>query len=79
VRGQVHANSIENFWSLLKRGRKGTYVCVEPLHLSPYIDEEALRFNNRKHLDKSPMNDAKRTQTGDESSCCRHLMCKVFT
>jgi hypothetical protein len=33
VRGQVHTNGLENFWSLLKRNLKGTYVCVEPFHL----------------------------------------------
>ncbi|MBZ5686287.1 MAG: IS1595 family transposase [Acidobacteriia bacterium] len=48
VRGRVHTNSIENFWSLLKRGLKGTYVCVEPFHLSRYVDEQVFRFNNRK-------------------------------
>jgi transposase-like protein len=34
VRGQVHTQGIENFWSLLKRGLKGTYVAVEPFHLA---------------------------------------------
>jgi transposase-like protein len=48
VRGQVHTNGIENFWSLLKRGLRGTYVAVEPFHLDRYIDEQAWRFNNRK-------------------------------
>jgi len=33
VRGQVHTQGIENFWSLLKRGLNGTYVAVEPFHL----------------------------------------------
>jgi ISXO2-like transposase domain len=33
VNGQIHTNGIENFWSLLKRGLKGTYVSVEPFHL----------------------------------------------
>jgi hypothetical protein len=32
VRGKVHTNGLENFWSLLKRGIKGTYVSVEPWH-----------------------------------------------
>jgi hypothetical protein len=33
VKGHVHTNGLENFWSLLKRGLKGTYVNVEPFHL----------------------------------------------
>jgi transposase-like protein len=51
VRGQVHTNGIENFWSLLKRGLNGTYVSVEPFHLFRYIDEQAFRFNNRATRD----------------------------
>jgi transposase-like protein len=49
VRGTVHTNGMENFWSLLKRGLKGTYVSVEPFHLFRYIDEQAFRFNERKN------------------------------
>jgi transposase-like protein len=48
VRGKVHTNGIENFWSLLKRAIKGTYVSVEPFHLSRYIDEQVFRYNRRK-------------------------------
>jgi ISXO2 transposase-like protein len=51
VKGNVHTNGIENFWSLLKRGLKGTYVSVEPFHLFRYADEQALRFNSRKVSD----------------------------
>jgi transposase-like protein len=51
VRGNVHTNGIENFWSLLKRGLKGTYVRVEPFHLFRYLDEQAFRFNERKTTD----------------------------
>lgn len=47
VNGQVHTNGIENFWSLLKRTLKGTYVAVEPFHLQRYVDEQVFRFNNR--------------------------------
>jgi transposase-like protein len=47
VRGHVHTNGIENFWSLLKRAIGGTYVSVEPFHLFRYLDEESFRFNNR--------------------------------
>jgi transposase-like protein len=51
VDGRVHTNSLENFWSLLKRGISGTYVSVEPFHLFRYLDEQMFRFNNRKDLD----------------------------
>jgi transposase-like protein len=51
VKGNVHTNGMENFWSLLKRGIKGTYVSVEPFHLFRYLDEEAFRFNTRKDND----------------------------
>jgi transposase-like protein len=51
VDGQIHTNSIENFWSLLKRGIKGTYVSVEPFHLFRYLDEQTFRFNERKGKD----------------------------
>jgi transposase-like protein len=59
VRGQVHTQGIENFWSLLKRGLKGTYVAVEPFHLSRYLDEQMFRYNNRATKD-NPLNDADR-------------------
>jgi transposase-like protein len=49
--GQVHTNGLENFWSLLKRAIKGTYVSVEPFHLFRYLDEQVYRFNNRKQTD----------------------------
>ena len=39
--GKIHTNGLENFWSLLKRGIKGTYVSVEPFHLFRYLDEQA--------------------------------------
>jgi transposase-like protein len=51
VDGQIHTNGIENFWSLLKRGIKGTYVSVEPFHLFRYLDEQTFRFNERKGRD----------------------------
>src|SRR5438552_10707795 len=49
--GHVHVNCLENFWSLLKRAIRGTYVNVEPLHLFRYLDEQAFRFNERKDSD----------------------------
>ncbi len=51
VDGKIHTNGMENFWSLLKRAIKGTYVSVEPFHLFRYLDEQAMRFNARKATD----------------------------
>jgi len=51
VNGNVHTNTMENFWSLLKRGLHGTYISVEPFHLFRYIDEQAFRYNNRHSTD----------------------------
>lgn len=48
VRGPVNTNSIENFFSCLKRTIKGTYVSVSPRHLNSYVQEQAFRFNVRK-------------------------------
>lgn len=59
VRGQVHTNSLENFWSLMKRTLHGTYVAVEPFHLSRYVDEQVFRFNNRD-TKGNPLDDADR-------------------
>jgi transposase-like protein len=59
VRGQVHTQGIDNFWSLLKRGLKGTYVAVEPFHLDRYLDEQMFRFNNRATKD-NPLDDRDR-------------------
>jgi transposase-like protein len=56
VRGRVHTNCLENFWSLFKRGLKGTYVCIEPFHMFRYLDERTLRYNLRK----KPMDDGAR-------------------
>lgn len=47
VDGRVHTNGLENFWSLLKRGLKGTYISVEPFHLFRYLDEQVFRYNYR--------------------------------
>jgi hypothetical protein len=59
VRGNVHTNGIENFWSLLKRSLKGTYVAVEPYHLQKYVDEQIFRFDNRSTRE-NPLNDSDR-------------------
>jgi transposase-like protein len=59
VKGRVHVNGMENFWALLKRGLRGTYVAVEPFHLSRYVDEQVFRYNNRATKD-NPLNDSDR-------------------
>jgi len=51
VDGTVHTNRLENYWSLLKRAIKGTYVSVEPFHLFRYLDEQAFRYNERELTD----------------------------
>jgi len=51
VDGAVHTNRLENFWSLLKRSIKGTYVSVEPFHLFRYLDEQSFRYNERHDTD----------------------------
>src|SRR5204863_7177475 len=51
VQDNVHTNRLENFWSLLKRAIRGTYVSVEPFHLYRYLDEQSFRFNERHMTD----------------------------
>lgn len=62
--GNVHTNGLENYWSLLKRTIKGTYVSVEPFHLFRYLDEQAYRFNSRKQTDAARFADAVARVTG---------------
>lgn len=51
VRDGFHTNSIEGFWSLLKRGIFGIYHSVSPKHLNKYCDEFSYRYNTRKASD----------------------------
>lgn len=48
VRGNIHINSIEGFWSLVKRGISGVYNSVSPQYLQLYLNEYAFRYNHRK-------------------------------
>lgn len=57
VRGEIHTNTIENYWSVLKRGLYGTYQHVDRGYLSCYLNEFSYRFNSR-HI-----TDAERFQT----------------
>lgn len=70
VKGLVHTNGVENFWSLLKRALKGTYASVEPFHLQAYCDEQAWRYNHRS------MNDIKRFATAMRNIIGRRLTYK---
>lgn len=51
AKGNVHTNTMENFWSLVKRQLHGTYISVEPFHLFRYLDEQSFRYNGRKLTD----------------------------
>jgi len=51
VNGTIHTNGIENFWLLLKRSIKGTYISVAPEHVLRYVDERVFAFNNCKDND----------------------------
>ncbi len=47
VSGNVHTNTIEGFWSLVKRGISGVYHNVSAKHLQSYLDEYAWRYNHK--------------------------------
>jgi len=49
VRGDVHTNSVEGFWMLVKTGIRGVYHSVSPKHLQGYLDEYSFRYN-RRHM-----------------------------
>jgi len=50
VRGNVTTNTIEGYFSILKRGLTGIYQCVSEKHLQRYVDEFDFRYNNRQSL-----------------------------
>jgi transposase-like protein len=50
VSGEVHTNTIEGFWSLVKRGVSGTYHSVSAKYLQTYLDEYVFRYNNRSTI-----------------------------
>jgi len=78
VRGNVHTQGIENFWSLLKRTLRGTYVAVEPFHLSRYVDEQVFRFNHRKDGDRK-ITDSERVAAVMSQVCGKRLTYSELT
>ena len=78
VRGEVHTEGVENFWSLLKRGLRGTYVAVEPFHLDRCVAEQVFRFNNRATKD-NPLNDADRFALAMSQVAGKRLTYKELT
>jgi transposase-like protein len=64
VRGDVHTNGMENFWSLLKRCINGTYVAVMPWQLFRYVDEQCFRFNERNKDDAGRFAEAMKRVVG---------------
>ncbi|HEY6352496.1 MAG TPA: IS1595 family transposase [Candidatus Angelobacter sp.] len=78
VRGKVHTNGLENFWSLTKRSINGTYVSVEPFHLFRYLDEQSFRFNNRG-TQKVPVTDSQRFDMAVRQIVGKRLTYKELT
>jgi transposase-like protein len=63
VRGNVHTNTIENLWSVLKRGIHGTYHFTSIKHLQAYCDEFTFRFNRRKLSEYDKVNSCMKNAT----------------
>jgi len=78
VRGEVHTQCLDNFWSLLKRGLTGTYVAVEPFHLDRYVDEQVFRYNNRATRD-NPLTDLDRFAIAVSQIANKRLTYKELT
>lgn len=56
VNGHIHTNTIEGFWSILKRGIVGIYHFTSRKHIQMYVDEFAFRYNTRKHTEMERFN-----------------------
>ncbi len=56
VNGRIHTNTIEGFWSLLKRGIFGIYHFTSKKHFQMYVDEFVFRYNTRKGTESARFN-----------------------
>ena len=72
-RGMVSTNTVEGFFSLLKRTIKGTHIHVEPYHLDRYLDDQTFRYNGRK------LNDAGRFDVIPAQAIGKRLTWKELT
>ena len=64
ARGNVHSNTVEGFFAILKRGIIGTFHSVSKQHLHRYLDEFAFRYNTRKLNDDERLIAALRSADG---------------
>lgn len=78
VRGHIHTNGMENFWSLLKHGLKGTYINVQAPHLCRYLDEQIYRYENRATRE-NPLSDSDRFIAAVSGIAGRRLTWKELT
>ncbi|MGJ8665188.1 MAG: IS1595 family transposase [Patiriisocius sp.] len=56
VQGRIHTNTIEGFWSILKRGIFGVYHFTSKKHLQLYVDEFVFRYNSRTNTEAGRFN-----------------------
>ncbi len=75
----IHVNGLENFWSMLKRTLKGTYVSVDPVHLQAYCDAQCFRFNTRKDVDDNKIKDGERFSMAVQQIVGRRLTWNELT
>ena len=71
VRGEIHTNTIEGYYSIFKRGMKGIYQHCAEKHLHRYLSEFDFRYSNRVKLG---VNDAQRADKALEGIRGKRLM-----